>query len=137
VPHDPEPALRGAQPTPQVGTWLAGLTPTDRARIVPAIEALLEHGKDLGSKLAKPIKSSRHHEMRELRAVTGNIRVLYGIDPNRRAVLLVGGDKTNNWRGWYDQNVPNADRAWDQHLRDLGGGGACRSQTIGGPKLGR
>jgi hypothetical protein len=118
-----------------VRTWLAGLTPTDRARILPAIDALRQHGHDLGRKLAKPIKSSRHHEMRELRAVTGNIRVLYAIDRNDRAQLLAGGDKTNNWRGWYLDNVPKADRAWDHHQRGLGGEGTC--QTIGGPRLGR
>ncbi len=71
--------------------------------------------------MAKSIKSSRHHEMKELRQ--GHYRALFAFDPRGRAVVLVGGDKTNDWRGWYERNIPVADRLYDQHLRSIGGGG--------------
>jgi hypothetical protein len=45
-------------------------------------------------------------------------RVLYAFDPNRNAILLVGGDKTGNNR-WYEIFVPVADRLYDQHLKEL------------------
>ncbi len=44
-------------------------------------------------------------------------RVLYAFDP-RRAILLIGGDKTGHDR-WYEQFVPLADRLYDQHLETL------------------
>jgi len=48
--------------------------------------------------------------MKELRpGSTGRteVRVLFAFDPKRRAILLVGGDKTNAWSRWYEVNVPS------------------------------
>ncbi len=39
-------------------------------------------------------------------------------DPRRMAILLLGGDKTRD-DGWYDREVPRADRLYDQHLKEL------------------
>jgi hypothetical protein len=58
--------------------------------------------------------------MQELRPAETNLRVLFAFDPRGRAVILIGGDKTNDWRGWYDRNVPRADRLFTQHLSKLG-----------------
>jgi hypothetical protein len=44
--------------------------------------------------------------------------VLYAFDPRRAAILLLGGDKTGNDR-WYEQQVPVADKLYDEHLRQL------------------
>ena len=58
--------------------------------------------------------------MRELRIQHQGrpYRVLYAFDPNRAAVLLIGGDKTGEKR-WYEIFVPIADRLGDEHLADL------------------
>lgn len=56
--------------------------------------------------------------MKELRpGSTGRseIRVLFAFDRKRRAILLVGGDKSGDWSGWYEQNIPIADERFDQH----------------------
>jgi len=45
--------------------------------------------------------------------------VLFAFDPVRRAVLLVAGDKSGNWRGWYDTAIPLADDRYDAHLAEL------------------
>ena len=45
-------------------------------------------------------------------------RVLYAFDPRRAGILLLGGDKTGNDR-WYEEQVPVADRLYDEHLRQL------------------
>jgi hypothetical protein len=44
---------------------------------------------------------------------------LFAFDPVRRAVLLVAGDKAGNWRGWYDTNIPLADKRYDEHVAEL------------------
>ncbi len=55
--------------------------------------------------------------MRELRVQHAGrpYRILFAFDPRRCAILLLGGDKTGNDR-WYDENVPVADRLYDEHL---------------------
>jgi hypothetical protein len=34
-------------------------------------------------------------------------------------VLLVAGDKSGNWRGWYDTAIPLAEARYAQHLAAL------------------
>lgn len=112
--------------TPEADSWYKALGNEDRARLVERIEQLRETGSTLGWPAVERIKSSQHHKMKELRSKTGNLRVLFAFDPRRRAVLLVGGDKTNNWKRWYKDNIPKADRLFDQHLRNMGGEGPWR-----------
>ena len=45
-------------------------------------------------------------------------RVLYVFDPNRSAVLLIGGDKTGDAR-WYERMVPVAERIYQEYLKEL------------------
>ena len=66
------------------------------------------------------IRGSRHHNMKELRSVGGHIRILFAFDHHQRGVVLLGGDKTNDWTGWYKRNIPVADRLYDEHLRSIG-----------------
>jgi hypothetical protein len=58
--------------------------------------------------------------MKELRARVDerHLRVLFAFDPRRAALLLIGGDKTDNPQ-WYEEFVPIADHLCDQHLRAL------------------
>ena len=56
--------------------------------------------------------------MNELRpGSTGRteIRVLFAFDKERSAILLLGGDKSNDWAGWYAINIPLADDRFDEH----------------------
>ena len=86
-----------------------------------AFDGLQREGSDLRRPLAASIKSSRHHDMKELRSVGGNLRALFVCDRRSgRAVVLLGGDKTNDWTGWYDRNIPRADELYDNHLRKEG-----------------
>ena len=58
--------------------------------------------------------------MRELRIQHQGrpYRVLYAFDPERNALILIGGDKTGNDR-WYEIFVPIADRLYREHRIDL------------------
>ncbi len=46
------------------------------------------------------------------------MRVFYAFDPLRRAVLLLGGDKTGDER-FYETFVPRAEQIWTEYLNDL------------------
>ena len=73
--------------------------------------------------------------MKELIPPAGNIRILYIFDPKRRAILLLGGDKTDNWDAWYDANTPIAEAIYERHLQQQGLAATSKSsKTAGGHK---
>lgn len=66
------------------------------------------------------IQSSRHHNLKELRASEGGaLRVLFMFDPRRQVILLLGGDKSGEWNDWYEWAVPAADDLYDEYLEEL------------------
>ncbi len=107
-----------------VEQWQKSLNPAVEDRFRGAVARLAERGPQLGRPFGDSIKGSRHHNMKELRV--GNVRALYAFDSRRTAVILLAGDKTNDWKGWYKRNIPVADRMFEQHQRSIGGGGAQR-----------
>ncbi len=54
--------------------------------------------------------------MKELRPSATSIRILFIFDPARSAVLLVAGDKAGDWKGWYDDNIPVAEKRFNAWL---------------------
>ncbi len=105
-----------------VEVWIKGLDPISMQRVVAALDILEEKGPTLGRPLVDSIKGSRHKNMKELRpgsAGATELRILFIFDPERRAILLVAGDKRGLWSEWYRHNVPIADSRYDEHLRTL------------------
>jgi hypothetical protein len=98
--------------------WANDLPQADAEALLAAIRVLRAEGPNLGRPLADRIQGSRHANMKELRpGSTGRteVRVLFAFDRQRKAILLVGGDKSEDWKGWYKQNVPIADDRFDEH----------------------
>ena len=90
----------------------------DAEALLAAIRVLQDLGPGLGRPLVDTVKGSRHSNMKELRpGSTGRteIRVLFAFDRQRSAILLVGGDKSDDWTGWYEINIPIADDRFDEH----------------------
>ncbi len=103
---------------PACEAWAQELEQRDAEALLAAIRVLRDVGPTLGRPLVDTIKSSRHANMKELRpGSTGRtaIRVLFAFDRERKAILLVGGDKSDNWKAWYETNVPIADDRLDEH----------------------
>jgi len=105
--------------TDRASEWLLSLDQEDRAAIASSIDLLEQLGPNLGRPAVDSVKSSRHHNMKELRSVGGNLRALFCFDPRRTAIVLLGGDKTNDWVGWYDANIPLADDLYDEYLDEI------------------
>lgn len=103
--------------TDEFGDWWVELIEVEQESIRASVKLLSEFGPNLRFPHTSGINSSRHGHMRELRIQHAGrpYRVLFAFDPRRCAVLLLGGDKTGNDR-WYDENVPIADRLYDEHL---------------------
>ena len=103
--------------------WLESLDQATYNRVMAAADILGEEGPSLGRPLVDTVKSSRYSNMKELRPPSPGrttIRVLFAFDPDRQAILLVGGDKTNDWEQWYRRNVPLADALFGRYLAERG-----------------
>ncbi len=105
--------------TDEAADWYLGLCVADQRRIAAAIDQLAAHGPTLGRPAVDSIRGSRHRNMKELRSTGGNLRALFCFDPRRTAIVLVGGDNTNDWTGWYERNVPLADDLYDAYRAEL------------------
>ena len=83
---------------------------------------LAEFGPNLGRPTADTLKGSRYANMKELRFFwQGEVwRVAFALDPLRRAILLVGGDKGGaDQRRFYKRLINMADERYDDHLGAL------------------
>ena len=105
--------------TDEARRWYDSLNEQDMRSISNPIDELRRRGPMLGRPLADRIRGSRHHNMKELRSIGGHIRALYVFDPRRRAIILLGGDKSGDWKGWYRRNIPRADALYDDYLRKI------------------
>lgn len=99
--------------------WLGTLTDQEFTAIIAAADELEQRGPSLGRPIVDTIKGSRHHNMKELRSVGGHLRALFAFDPLRQAIVLLGGDKRDDWTGWYERNIPLADDLYDDYLAHL------------------
>jgi len=107
-----------------VETWLVELDQRSYEQVVAAIELLGENGPQLGRPIVDSVVGSRHNNMKELRPGSSGrseLRILFAFDPQRKAILLIAGDKSGNWKKWYRDNIPIADDRFDDHLKELKG----------------
>ena len=107
---------------PDCEAWADRLPQPDKEALLAAKRVLESEGPTLGRPLVDTVEGSRHANMKELRpGSTGRteIRVLLAFDLEREAILLVGGDKSDDWSGWYEKNIPIADDRFDEHQKRL------------------
>lgn len=99
--------------------WFAELGEAAQAEVIAKVNLL----KLMGPRLARPhadtLKGSKHANMKELRADTSDqvLRIAFAFDPNRSAILLVGGNKGGvSQKRFYKQLIAKADELYDAHL---------------------
>ena len=76
-------------------------------------------GPTLGRPRVDTLNGSRHVKMKELRfTVSGGVwRIAFAFDPERKAILLVAGNKSGvREQRFYKQLIRKADHRFDQHL---------------------
>jgi len=105
--------------TDEFGEWWQGLAVDVQERLYKVVSLLEINGPNLRFPYSSDIRGTSI-ALRELRAQCGGhpYRVLYAFDPERAAVLLVGGDKTGDDR-WYERMVPVAESIYMQYLLEL------------------
>ncbi len=106
--------------TDEFGQWWHDLDEDEQESLAASVELLSTLGPYLSRPHADTVKDSRHGNMKELRTQHQGrpIRTFFAFDPRRCAILLIGGDKTGDKR-FYDRMIPEADRLYDDHLREL------------------
>jgi hypothetical protein len=99
--------------------WWDGLTEAEQASVSAVVKLLELFGATLGFPHSSAIAGSK--KLRELRVQHCGepYRVLYAFDPARKAILLMGGNKTGKDR-WYEQNIRLAEGILDEYLRETG-----------------
>ena len=87
--------------TDEFATWWHGLSEEEQDSVDRVVRLLSAYGPALPFPYSSGVEGS-NYALRELRVQHAGrpYRVLYAFDPKRRAVLLVGSDKTGKDR-WY------------------------------------
>lgn len=104
--------------TDEFKTWYEALLMDEQESVLRVVTLLEGRELSLGHPYSSAIEGSRH-PLRELRVQHEGrpYRVLYAFDPERKAVLLLGGDKGGNDR-FYEQILPRAEALWEQYLAE-------------------
>jgi hypothetical protein len=106
---------------PEFAEWWRGLPGDAREAIGHDLDLLSSRGPMLGRPFADTVHGSRFTNMKELRTMHlgRQYRSFFAFDPHRRAIVLVGGDKTGDAR-FYERMIARADALFVAHLRRLG-----------------
>ncbi len=102
--------------TAEYDDWYLSLSRKDAAAVDWLVSLLKQSGFTLGFPYSSAIEGSRY-PLRELRKKSSGhvLRVIYAFDPERRALLLTGGNKRGDKR-FYERAIPEAERLWNGHI---------------------
>lgn len=103
--------------------WLATLPRDTQAAIGHDLDLLAARGPLLARPHADTVRGSRFSNMKELRTMHEGrqYRTFFAFDPRRRAIVMVGGDKTGDAR-FYARMLAEADALFARHLARIEGG---------------
>jgi hypothetical protein len=99
----------------EVRDWIDNLDPVTFKRVIDAIDLLADAGPRLGRPLVDTITGSTLANLKER---PGTVRILFAFDPWRSSILLVAGDKSGQWRSWYDEAIPLAEQRYEAYLKE-------------------
>ncbi|MGA3069990.1 MAG: type II toxin-antitoxin system RelE/ParE family toxin [Terracidiphilus sp.] len=105
---------------PEFAPEVIGFSEQVRQSIYSTVGLMRTFGPQLGRPQVDTLKGSKHANMKELRfhADGGAWRVAFAFDLKRRAILLVGGNKSGVAKDRFYRNlIEVADRRFDQHQR--------------------
>lgn len=106
--------------TDEFQQWFESLDISAQTSIFEKMMVLKEFGAKLGRPYVDTVNHSKFKNMKELRVQSKNrpYRILFAFDPNRSAILLVGGNKAGK-KKFYDEMIKQADELFSKYLEDL------------------
>lgn len=99
--------------------WILTVDDDAKEAILKNLMILKKEGPALGRPYVDTLKASKHKNLKELRVQCKKqvIRILFIFDPERKALLLVGGDKRGD-KNFYKKMIPKADAIYDRYLKE-------------------
>lgn len=94
------------------------MTGTRSSRSQPPSTSSRSKGLPSAARLVDRITGSTLSNLEELRpgsSGSSEVRILFVFDPARNAVILVGGDKSGSWSGWYRTAIKAAEDAYEAY----------------------
>ena len=107
---------------PEFDVEFAGWAERAQDAALAQLVKLRKFGPSLGRPSADTLKGSDYPNMKELRvsADDGEWRIAFAFDPKRRAILLVGGNKSGVPKDrFYDALIRIADLRYRRHLERI------------------
>lgn len=100
--------------------WFENLEEDLQDSIAFSVGVLEQHGYQLGRPHVDTLSGSKMKNLKELRVQYENTpyRILFAFDPEREALLLIGGNKASSKR-WYEDMIPKAETIFEEHLAEL------------------
>ena len=108
--------------TDEFDAWFTNLGEDGQVEVMAKVQLLKLLGPRLGRPHADTLNGSKHSNMKELRANTQDqvLRITFAFDPDRSAILLIGGDKSGvSQKRFYKQLIAKADELYDKHLERI------------------
>jgi hypothetical protein len=108
--------------TDEFDGWFADLGEGAQVEVIAKVELLKLLGPRLGRPHADTLVGSKHANMKELRADSRDqvLRIAFAFDPDRSAILLLGGNKAGvSQKRFYKQLIARADALYDAHLKRI------------------
>lgn len=104
--------------TDEFVAWFEELGEPTKEVVERMVKLLEMAGVTLGFPHSSAIKGTES-PLRELRFKSSGhaLRILYAFDPQRDAVLIIGGDKTGDHR-FYEKILPWAEKIWLKYLAE-------------------
>jgi hypothetical protein len=104
--------------TEEIAEWVRNLDEDAKEAVFKSLLILQEIGPSLGRPYVDTVKESKHKNMKELRIQNRQklFRIFFAFDPDRKAILLIGGDKRGDSR-FYQKMIPIADALFDEHMK--------------------
>jgi len=103
----------------EVELWVESLDQKDRGEILRGLQILEQSGPQLGRPLVDSIRGSLIKNLKVLLISRGPLkqfRLLFVYDPERNALILVGGNKSGDWSRWYKNNIEIAEINYLKYL---------------------
>ena len=104
--------------TDEFGDWFGELTANEQEDVAYVVRLLEQDGLGLGHPYSSALEGTKY-AFRELRPKKGRspLRVIYAFDPQRDAVLIIGGDKGGDAK-FYRRIIKRAEAIWKDYLAE-------------------
>ncbi|MFK7602341.1 type II toxin-antitoxin system RelE/ParE family toxin [Deinococcus sp. SM5_A1] len=116
----------------EVTEWYQGLDGNTADLVTAAVDLLADSGPSLGRPLVDTLRGSSLAHLKELRPGSlgrSEVRILFAFNPRRQAILLTAGDKAGQWKAWYVQHIPVAEKRYAQWLASWRRGGDMKAEN--------